>query len=77
MPNQVLDLVLLGDILYSYQPCESVIWRIVSQRKIMSPDGLIEWGTNFRGETIRHITLTRLMIVLYIEYPTHYHTYLV
>jgi hypothetical protein len=29
-----------------------VIWRIVSPRKIMSPEG----GINFRGETIRHIT---------------------
>jgi hypothetical protein len=43
-------------ILYNYQPCKSVIWQIVSHRKIMSPEGDI----NFREETI----LTRLIIVL-------------
>jgi hypothetical protein len=32
----------------NYQLCKSVIWRIVSHRKIMSPVG---------GETIHHITL--------------------
>jgi hypothetical protein len=47
------DIIWSNVIIYNYQPCKSVIWRIVSQRKIMSLEG----GINFRGETIykKHI----------------------
>jgi hypothetical protein len=44
--------------LYNYQPCKSVIWWIFSHRKIMSPEG----GINFRGETIHHITLNLVRV---------------
>jgi hypothetical protein len=51
------DLYLHVLLLYNYQPSKGVIWRIVSQRKIIAPEGLPEGGINFRRETIRHITL--------------------
>jgi hypothetical protein len=61
--------------LYNYQHCKSVRWRIVSQRKIISPEG----GINFLWETIRrHITLLQgWQLFYYIEYPTQWHNYLV
>jgi hypothetical protein len=60
---------ILYSIIYNYQPCKSEIWRFVYQRKNMSPEG----GINFRGETIRHITLLQgLQLFYYIEYPTQY-----
>jgi hypothetical protein len=72
-----MDFLLYNSIIYNYQPCKSVIWRIVSQKKIMSPEGLPEGAINFRGERIRHMTLIQgRYLFYYIEYPTQCHNYL-
>ena len=54
------------EMIYNYQPCKSVIWRIVSLLEFMPSSGDII----FLWDTIRHITLTRLIIIYYwICYP--------
>jgi hypothetical protein len=48
-------LIILLNVNMQLSSCKSVIWWIVSQRKIIS-----EGGTSFRGEIIRHITFLQV-----------------
>jgi hypothetical protein len=48
---------MVNKILFNYHPCWSVVRRFVSQRKVMSPEGLPEGDQTFREETNRRVTL--------------------